>query len=99
VAIIEISIVPIGTPSPGLSNYIAGCLKVLEKEKDIKYQLTSMGTILEGNLDRLLQIVRRMHEQPFKEGISRVVTTVRIDDRRDSEISLDSKVLSVKAKL
>lgn len=98
-AVIEVSIVPIGTSSPGLSNYVAGCLKVLEEEKDVKYQLTPMGTILEGNLDRLLQVVRRMHEQPFSEGIGRVLTTIRIDDRRDKEISMDSKVSSVKEKL
>lgn len=41
-AIVEVTVVPIGTSSPGLSNYVSGCLKVLEKEKDVKYQLTPM---------------------------------------------------------
>ena len=98
-AIVEVTVVPIGTSSPGLSNYVSGCLKVLEKEKDVKYQLTPMGTILEGDLGHLLEVIKLMHEQPFNEGIGRVVTTVRIDDRRDKEISMDSKVLSVKSKL
>lgn len=98
-AVVEVSIVPIGTSSPGLSNYVAGCLKVLEKAQGVKYQLTPMGTILEGDLDRLLEVVRSMHEQPFAEGIGRVVTTIRIDDRRDKEISMDSKVSSVKSRL
>jgi len=98
-AIVEVSVVPIGTSSPGLSNYVAGCLRVLEKAQDIKYQLTPMGTILEGDLDRLLEVVRSMHEQPFGEGIGRVLTTIRIDDRRDKKISMDSKVSAVKDKL
>jgi len=98
-AIVEVTIVPIGTPSPGLSNYVSGCLKVLEQEKNVKYQLTPMGTILEGELDHLLEVIKRMHEEPFNEGIGRVTTTIRIDDRRDKNISMDSKVSSVKSKL
>lgn len=98
-AIIEVSIVPIGTSSPGLSNYVAGCIKVLAEEKDVKYQLTPMGTIMEGDLDRLLQVVRRMHEQPFLEGIGRVVTTIKIDDRRDKASSMDAKVAAVREKI
>ena len=47
--IIEISIiVPVGTDNASVSHYIAKSIGVLEKEKDIHYQLTSMGTIIEG---------------------------------------------------
>lgn len=98
-AVIEISIVPIGTASTSLSAYVAQCLKVLQKAGDVKYQLTPMGTIIEGELDRMLSVVREMHEQPFLAGSDRVVTTVRIDDRRDRPLTMDGKVSSVEKKL
>jgi len=48
-AVVEVSIVPLGTAGPGVSRYVAGCLKVLT-ESGLPYQLNSMGTVIEGEL-------------------------------------------------
>ena len=98
-AIVELSVVPVGTQSTSVSRYVAGALQVLKGEKDIKYELTAMGTIIEGDLERLLALVKRMHESAFDAGAMRVVTTVKIDERRDKPSSISSKVASVKDKL
>jgi uncharacterized protein (TIGR00106 family) len=98
-AIAEISIVPLGTKTPSVSQYVARAIKVLEKEKDIKYEITPMGTIVEGDLDRILAVVRKMHEGVFGEGVARVSTTVKIDDRRDKAQGMKDKVDSLKKKL
>jgi len=98
-AMIEVSIIPLGTESPSLSQYIAQAVKVLEKEKDIKYELTAMGTIIEGDLEWLLTLVRKMHQTVLDSGVMRVATTIKIDDRRDKTASMNAKVESVKRKL
>ncbi len=98
-AIAEISIVPLGTKTPSVSQYVARAIKVLEKEKDINYEITPMGTIVEGDLDRILAVVRKMHEGVFGEGVARVSTTVKIDDRRDKAQGMKDKVDSLKKKL
>jgi len=98
-AIAEISVVPLGTKTPSVSQYVARAVKVVEQEKDIKYEITAMGTIIEGDLDRILAVVRKMHEETFGSGVTRVVTTVKIDDRRDKAQSMKGKVDSIKKKL
>jgi uncharacterized protein (TIGR00106 family) len=98
-AIVEISIVPLGTRTPSVSQYVAPAIKILEKQKDMKYEITAMGTIIEGDLDRILAVVGKMHEETFREGVARVVTTIKIDDRRDKAQSMKGKVDSVKKKL
>jgi len=98
-AIVEVSCVPLGTKTPSVSQYVARAVKVLEDEKRIKYEMTAMGTIVEGDLDRILAVVRKMHEQVFGEGVARVVTTIKIDDRRDKAQSMKGKVDSLKKKL
>ena len=98
-ALVEISVIPVGTPTPSVSQYIARAVKVLEGEKDIKYELTAMGTIIEGDLERVLTLVRKMHEAVFNVGVMRVVTTIKIDDRRDKASSMSSKMESLKRKL
>jgi uncharacterized protein (TIGR00106 family) len=98
-AIAEISVVPLGTKTPSLSQYVARAIKVLEREKDIKYEMTAMGTIIEGDLDRILAVVKEMHEGTFGEGVARVLTTVKIDDRRDKAQGMKEKVDSLRKKL
>jgi len=98
VAIAEISIVPIGTKSTSVSSYVAACLEVLE-ESGLTYELHGMGTIVEGDLKELFEVVLRMHEVPFEAGALRVVTTLKVDDRRDKEASAKDKVESVRGHL
>lgn len=98
-AVVEVSVVPIGTASASLSEYVACCVALLEGAEGLSYQLTPMGTIIEGELDRVLEVVRRMHEEPFTRGAGRVLTTVRIDDRRDKKLTMAGKVAAVEARL
>ena len=97
-AIVEVSIVPIGIPQTSLSGYVATALEVL-RESGLEYELTAMGTIVEGDLDQILNIIRQMHESVFKEQAKRVVTTIKIDDRRDSHATREGKVRSVLNKM
>jgi uncharacterized protein (TIGR00106 family) len=98
-AIAEVTVVPLGTKTPSVSQYVARAITVLEREKEIKYETTAMGTIIEGDLDRILAAVKKMHEGIFGEGVARVITTVEIDDRRDKAQSMKAKLDSLKKKL
>ena len=98
-AVVDVTIVPVGTPSASLSEFVAGCVKVLQEAKGVSFQLTPMSTIIEGELGLVLELVRKMHEQPFLGGAVRVVTTVRIDDRRDKKLTMLGKVAAVEARL
>ena len=98
-AIVEVRISPLGIGNTSISKYVAECHKVLREEKDLKYQLTPMATIIEGDLDKILAAIRKMHEVPFREGAGRVSTTIMIDDRRDKEATMEAKIASVEAKL
>ena len=97
-ALVDVSVVPLGTGTPSVSQYIARAVKVLE-EAGVKYELTAMGTIIEGDLEQLLTLARKMHEAVLGAGVMRVVTTITIDDRRDKASSMGSKVEAVKRKL
>ena len=97
--IAEVSIVPIGTETPSVSKHLARALRVLEGENGIKYELTSMGTIIEGDLDKILSLARKMHESAFGEELVRVVTTIKIDDRRDKPSTMSAKIESLKNEL
>ena len=98
-AIAEVSVVPLGTKTPSVSQYVARAVKVLEQEKGIRFEMTAMGTIIEGDLDRILTVVKKMHEETFGEGVARVLTTVKIDERRDKDQDTKTKLDSLRKKL
>ena len=97
--IADIRILPFGTETASLSHYIASCVNVLKQAPDISYQVTAMATIVQGPLERLLELVQEMHEIPFTMGVKRVVTNISIDDRRDKPITMESKIQAVEQKL
>jgi uncharacterized protein (TIGR00106 family) len=98
-AMIDISVVPVGTGGPSVSDYIAGAVRILKNEPGIKYELTAMNTVIEGDLEHLLSLVKRMHDSVFNSGIQRVVTTVRIDERRDKPLTIEGKKEAVRKKI
>lgn len=93
--IAEIHVVPLGTATPSLSHYIAACLDTVKQAQDITYQLTAMGTIVQGPLEQVLELAQKMHEIPFTMGVKRVATSIRIDDRRDKWATIENKVKAV----
>ncbi len=99
-AIVDITIIPIGTEGPSVSNYVAEIHKVLETYQDrVNYKLTPMSTIIEGELSVLFEVIQALHEVPFTKGIKRVATNIRIDDRRDKLATMSEKLSSVEKKL
>ena len=98
-AMIDISVVPVGTQSPSASRFVAGAIRVLKNEPDIKYELTAMNTIIEGDLEKLMMLAQKMHRSAFEAGAERVVTTIRIDERRDKPLTIQGKLKAVRDKL
>lgn len=97
--IADIRVLPFGTETASLSHYVAACVNVLKQASDISYQVTPMATMVEGPLERILELLQEMHEVPFTMGVKRVVTSISIDDRRDKQITMESKVKAVEDKL
>lgn len=99
-AIAEITIIPIGTETTSVSKYVADIHRRLrEASEPIRYQLTPMSTILEGELDDLFKVIRAIHEVPFEQGAERVSTSVKIDDRRDKQGTMEQKLEAVREQL
>lgn len=101
-AIVDVTVIPIGTESPSVSSYVADLQRILkqyEAEGKIRYQLTPMNTIIEGELPVLFQVIQDIHESPFQQGIQRVATNIRIDDRRDKVSTMEGKLSAVQTKM
>jgi uncharacterized protein (TIGR00106 family) len=90
--IAEVTFSPLGTATPSLSRYVTAALAVLKDHPEVKYELNPMGTVLEGDRRDILNVVEAMNDAIFAAGALRVGTTLKIDERRDKEASMQHKV-------
>lgn len=97
-ALLEFSVIPMGTQTTGVAPYIADIQQALEDE-NVNFKLTDMGTLIEGKATDLLVVVARLHELPFLKGAQRVVTHITMDDRRDKQVVIGDKVEAVQTLL
>ncbi|MDR1604088.1 MAG: MTH1187 family thiamine-binding protein [Gracilibacteraceae bacterium] len=97
-AIVAVNMVPLGKGT-SVSRYVAAAEQVLLGRPGLKRDLGPMFTTLEGELDEVLSAVRDMQEAVFAAGVERLVTTIKIDDRRDKKATMEAKLASVNSKL
>lgn len=91
----DIHVSPIGTCSTSVSQYIKIAINVLKK-RHVKFIIGPFSTSFEINdFTELASIISEIHEELYKSGIKRIVTEIRIDDRRDKNITLESKIKAV----
>ncbi|UCE85646.1 MAG: thiamine-binding protein [Deltaproteobacteria bacterium] len=62
---------------------VAEVLRVVADSR-LQYQLHAMGTTLEGELNEILEVVRRSHEELRKHS-NRILIELSIDDRSGKE--------------
>lgn len=94
--LLEMSIVPLGA-GESVSDDVARCVRLIA-ESGLPYELHSMGTIVEGELHEVLDLMRRCIELTAERS-DRVSCSAKLDYRRGRQGALRSKVDSVQAKL
>ena len=92
--IVEVSVVPIGTGETSVSSYVRAAVKIIE-ESDLDYEINSMGTCIQGEWDEIFSTLKAVHDELAKMGCNRIVTTVKIDDRRDKYGTMDAKIAAL----
>lgn len=98
-AIVAVSVAPLGTGSASVSKYVAAAERILREETRVRYRLDPMFTTIEGDLHVIFEIIEKMHEAVFAEGAVRVSTVIKVDERRDKQVRMEEKVRSVEALL
>jgi uncharacterized protein (TIGR00106 family) len=94
--LLEMSIVPMGV-GESVSQYVAECVDIVDKS-GLEYEVHSMGTIVEGELDDVLNLMRKCIEK-MAEHSDRVTCAAKLDSRRGQIGRLMAKVDSVEQKL
>jgi len=94
--LVEFSIVPLGKNS-SIGKDVAKVLKIVDNS-GLPYKLNPMGTVVEGTWDEVMVLVKKCHQAVLRGGV-RVVTSIKIDDRKRRRNMIDEKVESIEKRL
>lgn len=92
---VQLSILPV-SEEQHLSDPIAKAVKIVH-ESGLEYKLTPMGTLIKGEWQEVMNVVKKCHEA-VREDFDRVMTQIKIDDVKDSDTSFEDKIHSVEEK-
>lgn len=84
----EFSVTPLvdGTIKP----YVDAAVEEVKKS-GLRYQVDPMGTTVEGELDQVLETIKRAHKAVRSKGVHRFITELRIDDSEEG-VTIDREV-------
>jgi uncharacterized protein (TIGR00106 family) len=100
VATADLSVLALGRPDVSASEYLAEIQRRLQRQERVRYRMHAMGTSLEGSTEDILGVVAELHAVPFEQGVPRVYTILKLDERRDRpRQTLDEKVRAVEDRL
>ena len=94
--LLDFSMTPLGK-GESVSPYVARCLEVVAAS-GLDYRLHAMGTILEGEWDQVLGVVKKCFER-MSLDCDRITLSIKADFRRGHSGRLEAKVRSVEQKL
>jgi len=96
-ALVEFSIFPTEA-TQSKSAFVARVLDIVDKS-GLEYQLTPMGTIIEGEtVEEVLSVINKAYEE-LQIDCERVYSSIKIDYRKGPVGRLNKKTGSVEAKL
>ncbi|MDA3915662.1 MAG: MTH1187 family thiamine-binding protein [Deltaproteobacteria bacterium] len=94
--IIDLCVVPIGV-GLSVSKYVAACHDIINKA-GLTPELHAYGTNIEGDWDKVFDVVKKCHERIHEMGAPRITTTIKAGTRIDREQTMADKIASVKRK-
>ena len=90
----QLSIAPVGE-DVHLGEYVKAAIGVLKKN-NVKFETNAMATVIETeDLETLFKVVGEAHNAVLEMGAQRVITQLKIDDRRDKNSTIETKLKSV----
>ena len=96
----EISIYPLAAKTTSTSFYIAKAIESIKNIDNLRYEINSMGTILESDdMDIINKASKNMIETVHHLGINRVEVIIKIDSRKDKQVRMEEKVESIKKQM
>ena len=93
---VEVSMFPIDK-GESLSKHVSKVLSIIDKS-GLPYRLNPMGTVLEGEWDEVMGVIKKCHAA-LEKGCRRISTSIKIDYRKVKKRRMETKIEAIEQKV
>ena len=93
--LVEFTVFPVGK-GVSLSGDVAKAIAIVV-QSGLPYKVTEMGTFIEGEWEEVFAVIRKCHAALLRES-GRVITTVKVDDRKGCATALQTRLAALEEK-
>lgn len=87
-AVADIAVIPEGVDN--IYDAVDRAIEVI-KASGLKYEVDAMSTAVEGSLEEILELVKKIHDEIFKYGATGVLTNLRVQESRVYPTTISEK--------
>jgi uncharacterized protein (TIGR00106 family) len=95
--LVSLAMFPTDSAGESVSADVARVIDIIDKS-GLPYRLTSMSTVIEGDWDRVMEVVNKARLM-LRRKHSRIYIIMNIDDRKGAKRRLTGKIRSVERQL
>ena len=91
----QLSIAPLGEGT-SVSKYVRIAVQSI-KNSGVRYKNNAMATVIETeDMDTLFEVVKNAHNAVVNAGAKRIITELKIDDRKDKNATSEYKLKAIR---
>lgn len=64
----------------------------LIKKSGIKYRVCPFETVLEGDFDEIMNLVKQIHEKLYENGVENMLAYLKIQTRANNDVTIEDKM-------
>jgi len=87
-AVADIAVIPEGVND--VYDAVDRAIQVIQ-ESGLKYEVDAMSTAVEGSLDEILELIKKIHKAMFDYGAKGVLTNLRVQESKIYPTSINEK--------
>ncbi len=64
----------------------------LIRDSGLKYQVTPFETVMEGDYDRIMKLVKEIQIKCYESGAEGIIANLKIQSRKNSDVTIEDKM-------
>ena len=88
---IAVQVLPKTTNNNDTYQIVDKAIEIIQKS-GIKYRVCPFETVLEGDYDKIMKVIKQMQEACFEAGAKEVITNIKIQNRKNSDVTIEGKM-------
>lgn len=88
---LAIQLLPIGIAKPEAYKAVDKAIAIIQNS-GLKYEVCPFETVIEGEYDDVMQLVKQIHNAAFENGLEHILINMKLQSSKDGNVKIEDKI-------